>query len=588
MYVLFYCFIIGAAYLGWGKALILVTKKCIEENECTPISFQIWAGWSISLVAIQFIHFFYPINFFSFGIVLAIGLILSITYFDKEVFKKNLHFSTGALSKCFFRIILVLVITVIIVFCIIARSMLPPRHYDSGLYHFNAIRWANEYPLIPGLGNLHGRLAFNSSFFSYVAGLNLYPFFCNGRSIANSFLTILTILTLLELLLPMLREPILVLESPPLEWATPFFCFPYIVYWSLSSDGINSPSPDLSCSLIQVIIFIIFNRLVSKFVKNRILIKSEVFILSILSATVLTVKLSNIAFCITAVAFIFFLAFFCKNTCGFHDMALFVLPSAFILIVFFCRGIILSGAPIYPSTLGYLDLEWSVPLCKILDERDLVYGWARLPGENYKNALVSWDWFGPWIKRLIGSTTEISFPLLLFFVLIILMLIPIRDKKKPVLSYPFIYNAMLIPIIISFLFWFFTAPDPRFANACFVLLSVSGIVLFWSKFQLYCPSDKLILSISVMFFVTNIHLLRWFFVHFHFFDEIFLNGSHEIKKVGLDQKFTSTGLQIYVPVIGDQCWDAPLPCTPYFNDSLRLIDANNILKGFSIKPLHKP
>lgn len=154
----------------------------------------------------------------------------------------------------------------ILVTCWIAsRAMIPPTNYDSGLYHLSAIRWINEYPIVPGLGNLHGRLAFNSSFFTYVAALNLYPYFGNGRSIANSFLMLLTFATLSELLLPFLRRPSFIFQSSPIQWAIPLFCLPYIAYWTLSSDGIPSPSPDLTSSLLQVVIFIIFLRISTLF-----------------------------------------------------------------------------------------------------------------------------------------------------------------------------------------------------------------------------------------------------------------------------------------------------------------------------------
>src|SRR5262249_52771350 len=36
-----------------------------------------------------------------------------------------------------------------------------PLHFDTGLYHAQAVRWSEEAPAVPGLGNLHGRLAFN-------------------------------------------------------------------------------------------------------------------------------------------------------------------------------------------------------------------------------------------------------------------------------------------------------------------------------------------------------------------------------------------------------------------------------------------
>ena len=45
----------------------------------------------------------------------------------------------------------------------------PPWHYDTGLYHLSAIQWAEAYRAVPGLGNLHYRLAYNSSHFLYGA-----------------------------------------------------------------------------------------------------------------------------------------------------------------------------------------------------------------------------------------------------------------------------------------------------------------------------------------------------------------------------------------------------------------------------------
>lgn len=38
-------------------------------------------------------------------------------------------------------------------------------NFDSGLYHIPAIRWIADYRLPLGLGNLHGRLGFDSAWF---------------------------------------------------------------------------------------------------------------------------------------------------------------------------------------------------------------------------------------------------------------------------------------------------------------------------------------------------------------------------------------------------------------------------------------
>ncbi len=47
-------------------------------------------------------------------------------------------------------------------------------HYDSDLYHAQSIRWIEEYGIVKGLGNIHVRLAYNSSFFALSALYSLH------------------------------------------------------------------------------------------------------------------------------------------------------------------------------------------------------------------------------------------------------------------------------------------------------------------------------------------------------------------------------------------------------------------------------
>jgi hypothetical protein len=54
-----------------------------------------------------------------------------------------------------------------------------------------------------------------------------------------------------------------------------------------------------------------------------------------------------------------------------------------------------------------------------------------------------------------------------------------------------------------------------------------------------------------------------------------------IREVRVVQRETIEGVEIYTPAEGDQCWSAPLPCTPYFNRDLRVRrSANGLPKRF--------
>jgi hypothetical protein len=57
----------------------------------------------------------------------------------------------------------------LVIVSILEQATHQPSNPDSGIYHAQTIRWAETFPAVPGLGNLHGRLAFNSSWLALQA-----------------------------------------------------------------------------------------------------------------------------------------------------------------------------------------------------------------------------------------------------------------------------------------------------------------------------------------------------------------------------------------------------------------------------------
>ena len=53
------------------------------------------------------------------------------------------------------------------------RAIGPPLNIDSGRYHFESMRWAASYPIVPGLGTLRRQFSLNSAYFLYVAMLDV-------------------------------------------------------------------------------------------------------------------------------------------------------------------------------------------------------------------------------------------------------------------------------------------------------------------------------------------------------------------------------------------------------------------------------
>ena len=179
LYFLLLYLVIFIAYVGWGKIFSSIVNIRLEGN---GICFSnAWLGWALSLVIFHSIHLFYPLT----PAVSGLFFLLGIYFYLRKKGHAQQPSSIVIVSRTYVAALL------IFSFCVASYAIMSPDVYDSGLYHFNSIRWLQEYAIVPGLGNLHGRLAYNNTFFGYIASLNAFPPFSYGHNLGNSFLLIL-------------------------------------------------------------------------------------------------------------------------------------------------------------------------------------------------------------------------------------------------------------------------------------------------------------------------------------------------------------------------------------------------------------
>jgi len=574
---------LGIACFGWGKLILRFISNSEHDNKMV-YSFHMWTGWSVTLLVLQLIHLILPLDFYTVTPVFVLGILFAALFFVK-CHKKKL----SALPKYTIIKIIFLGSTLLIIATWLAsRAMLAPEHYDTGLYHLSAIRWCNTFPIIPGLGNLHGRLAFNQSFFPYVAALNFYPFFNHGYAIANSSLVLLSFLTFFEIfLLDAENWAGNFQKNFSLQFLASLFCLPILIYWPLSQYGcLSSPSPDLTSGLMQLVLFIIFCNILDSLIKTGRAPRTLIGTILILSATAITVKLSNLFFCITILSLVLATSQknFRKQIKFFIKISLF---AGLILLVWGSRGILLSGTPLYPSTLGYLNTEWSVPINKIINEANWVYSWARQPFTPWQQVLGNWNWLQPWFHRIMNRNfIDTIYPFtifLLFFPVNLILFIKIKPHYSQ--KNRFLLWIIFPPPIVGMIFWFFTAPDPRFSNAVFILLPTTVFICLAVFIREHLKKRTFIAILGIMLLIGNAKLGQWTYVNRLLFTQVSTTAWEPVKKVPLEKRSTNSGLLVYTPVDGDQCWDAPLPCTPYFNKNLRLREKNNLASGFTVSPL---
>ena len=583
---LFIYVFLGISHFGWGKTCAHILGIDEREQEKFPITFSIWIGWAVSLFLFQIIHFVLPLNAYTTTPVLIFGTGFSSLLFTSKRKRRCIQPLIGNYIRSLTRkpavLVAILAAILIISVWVTARAMLPPTNGDSGLYHLHTIRWVNSFHIILGLGNLHGRLAFNQAYLVYVAALNFYPFFGHGRSVANSFLFILTAMTLVELLLPAIQKKTFLTKVEPLQWGSTLFSIPVLAYLALSSDGLASPSSDLTSSLLQLVIFVIFAHALSGYLRGNRESLHTILVLSVLTATAITIKLSNLVFSAVIVALVLTGTWKSPKS-HIRKAALILLSTMSIVIVWCVRGFLLSGAPLYPSTIGYFPVEWAVPIDDVVNEANLIYGWARQPTLHWSEVLGSWSWFKPWVLRVSTILTGVVFPFAAFLMMFIVNVATVVFLRWKRARQSYLQWLILVPLISALAFWFFTAPDPRFATVPILLMPVAMIILFLFLLRNRINAKAFKVITLAMFLVGDIHFLGYAAKNRSNIQNISTNGWHDVKKVPLDTKVTASGLHVFTPIAGDQCWDAPLPCTPYFNEDLSLRNPNDISSGFRVR-----
>ena len=363
---------LAVSYFGWGTTTTRLLD--LKSQKQYIVTSYIWIGWAFTLFIFQLIHFIFPLK----GLIIIPVIIIGFAFAIPNIVTSYRRRFNQSIRLSRSKLLFIVAVGLTLSGWIASRAMLPPNAYDSGLYHLNAVRWINSYPIIPGLGNLHGRLAFNQTFFIYVAALNFYPLFGNGRSIANSFLFLLTIATAFDLLRPVFKKPSILLSSHPFHYTSIIFIFPILAYLAFTSKGITSPSPDLTSSLLQISMFMVFVNGIGHLISGQHEQDHAAMLLIILATTAVTIKLSNLAFSAVIIGFV--LAYARKTSRRrIRRVTYFALPAIALCTIWCVRGFVLSGAPLYPSTVGYIPIEWAVPKEKVVEEANWVYSWARQP-----------------------------------------------------------------------------------------------------------------------------------------------------------------------------------------------------------------
>tara|TARA_B100000315_G_C14586565_1_gene593346 strand:- start:1522 stop:3321 length:1800 start_codon:yes stop_codon:yes gene_type:complete len=577
--------IIICVFIGYGIAIQHLI--CSENNNPERIFLSFWIGGAVIIVLLQIVHFFFPI---SLVVSLVLGIVGLILFFiNRNRILKSLNFIYVKNP--------VFTIWIILSFLFVGNQAMDPiGPFDAGLYQLQTIKWFSSFPIVPGLGNLHGRFAFNSSIYLFQSMLNVSLWSSKTHHLAHGILLIIFLarigLSLSKILLNKLKfhvsDLFLLLLIPGMI--------------KLTFREASSTSTGLALWLIGLIVGIELCEILYNNLKSSDKVFDGAFAIVILSCLGVTIKLSFIGFALISscvAVFIWFRASLNTSRNGWIKMRLvyFSFPPILIFLPWFLRSIILSGYLAYPNTTIAFDKEWRIPIETARGELMWTKSWSRQPNVSPEIVLADKSWFKPWIKEKMRRRFDIVLPLLMFFSGSFVSLLPIRGRPPPAVKR---FCLFLMPPFGLITFVFILAPDPRYVNSAFWYLACGSLSI--ALFRLFNNKLRNAVFISIMFSISfslyviyrEINLDELYFRDVRkkeilslcqvpiIYQSIPQSNELPYDKIPYDKFLTDSGLILNVPNRNSLCWDADLPCTPFADSRLKLREPGSLGNGFMI------
>jgi hypothetical protein len=545
---------VGSLVLGWFSRNYILTDA-------------FWTGLALSVGILQIWHFLKPINLACDLILVLIGVV-GIVSNRSHLFKIGRRIVRIEASA--------IVIFILIVTSLAIRATGPCEHFDTGLYGATAVRWILSYPIIPGLAKLHGRLGFNSSVFLCIAALGQGIWRNSGHHLFIGLLVSGFWATAGSGVIRILRSP----RASATDWFHTILLVP-CVYWTTHSRLVGTMT-DLPASILGLVATgILFGQLeltqtgsscAQKIVRTNVAMT--------LLALAVTFKLSTAVFTILLwlIGLVLLSLSDCSPKIRFKLIGGSIFLSVVIVLPWLARGVILSGYPFYPEQLLGANVDWKVSPLACRWELAWIRSWARVPWVPLAET-QGFHWFRTWFHRNILDREGFQVPLVLSTIGGIGTLVGcVRSRFG--LTGPWLW--LLLPSVASLTVWFLEAPAPRFAEGA--IWTTAGVLItamiLWATIINKNPWVPRILCLGII--LTSAWCIAphrlWRYVYRPLLVE---PQPLPMPQASVVSATTTSGLTVYWRADGLQCWDAPLPCTPYFDKTLRLRRAGDMRSGFS-------
>lgn len=443
-------------------------------------------------------------------------------------------------------------------------------HYDSDLYHAQAIHWAESYGAVPGLGNLHTRLAYNSAAFPLTA---LYSFAYLGGQSYHACAGFMALI-----LAKVCGEAVhahKTLEVSDLVRAA-------AAYYLFGIFGeMVSPESDYFMAVSVFYVFIRWCELIRRKEKDMFPYAG----LAVLIVWAVTVKLSAAPIIMLA---LYPLCCLIREKSG-RKILVYIAAGIMTALPYFIRNIVISGWLLYPSTaIDICRADWKIPKVTADSDAFQIMEWGRGFTDAGQYESAHGHWVAVWVSGLRASEKVFVAAALIAAAVLIFMTVratAVRSAEKN--GYLFISWAAAG----AFIFWLMTSPLIRY-GIVFVMLEsalVYGMVLTdGSEGQkrsdmsahvrrYFCRADVVFAVFALLIAYKTCILIKDIYrsdIRDHWvFQQDYGRYDTETYKIGT--------LTVYGPVSGDRTGYYAFPSAPYQTDiEMR---GDSVRNGFRIK-----
>lgn len=450
----------------------------------------------------------------------------------------------------------------VLVVGVLMHAVQPPSFIDTTLYHAQTIQWLHRFAVVPGLGNLHSRLAFNShadlltAFFSPASQPVSWPAF---QQTVNSYGFLL--LTLCHV-----RRAAQNLRPGGRPWLAGYYLGSLLLLLLSTRFWISSPMPDMPVAVLGLL-------LLGVLLETPRLTAAGLAWLVVLAATAVTFKASAVAMLLWPVAW----ALRGNVRDWRRRLGMLVGVGLVVALPWLGRNVVLSGYAVYPlaASVGTVIADWAIPTPRPTADMAEIRLFARRPANDWPRAAGQTmpQWLPFWWQQHEPADQRLVLLLLASPVLVAGSLVwQRRTHWWRRVEYQ-LYGLLLL----SCGWWFGVAPALRFGYTYVIGVAVLGPVLVGQTWPVHWlrVGGWLLATLSLTFGLKDL-------------------GS-EINKPGVltahavwpaDYRTERTAVvkrlgpyRVYVGVHDGHCGNTALPCTDTLYAGLQLRGAT-LQQGF--------